>query len=562
MSSSPVRPPVVSVRSATVAGAAVVAWGLLLAVVTFARWPALSWSVGATCLGTVYQAVNAVPTVLFDLAAGGALASVSVPMLVGALGHGRPRDVARLGSVVLTWTVVVLGACGVAVVLAAQPLAAGLVGESGCTGAVDVGADMLRWFAPQPVLLGAGVVLGGILRAHGRRRAAAWGPALGSLVMVAILVWFHQLAAAGDADGVPGGHLAVLAGGTTLAAVVVALVPAFLVRRAEVRLRPAFRVPVGIAGQTRGGAQALVLTAVGLGFAAVVSVLVTSRSGVGVLPVLAYAQGVLLVPYATLLLPVVSGALPLLAGIPAVAEPGRDPEATTVLTRSDRHRRAPSVDTLAWRARSAAVLGAMGSAAVAAAAVPVGAFFGAIDAAHETDQGSWALDALTPGLWAAAPTLLLLGVAGVLCAALYVRGRSFVAGGAMAAAWLLAGAVPLVAVMPGATPTWTLVVLGVAPVVGLTLATLDLLAATSRAWGPGALAGLGRTIVVGLVGAALGAAVGILLGRWWAADGVVATALAAVALGVLGALVTLGVLAVAQRDLVGWLWRRARGTDE
>jgi hypothetical protein len=136
----------------------------------------------------------------------------------------------------------------------------------------------------------------------------------------------------------------------------------------------------------------------------------------------------------------------------------------------------------------------------------------------------------------------------------------------VAAAWLLAGAVPLVAVMPGATPTWTLVVLGVAPVVGLTLATLDLLAATSRAWGPGALAGLGRTMVVGLVGAALGAAVGILLGRWWAVDGAVAAAASAVAsavaLGVLGALVTLGVLAVGDRDLVGWLRRRARGTDE
>ena len=70
MSSSPVRPPVVSARSVSAAGAAVLAWGLLLAVVTFGRWPALSWSVGATCLGKVYQAVNAVPTVLFDLAAG------------------------------------------------------------------------------------------------------------------------------------------------------------------------------------------------------------------------------------------------------------------------------------------------------------------------------------------------------------------------------------------------------------------------------------------------------------------------------------------------------------
>ena len=109
-------------------------------------------------------------------------------MLVGAVGHGRPRDVARLGSAVLTWTVVVLGACSVAVGLAASPLAGVLVGESGCTGAVDVAADLLRWFAPQPVLLGAGVVLGGILRAHGRPLAAVVGPALGSLVVVGSLV--------------------------------------------------------------------------------------------------------------------------------------------------------------------------------------------------------------------------------------------------------------------------------------------------------------------------------------------------------------------------------------
>ena len=316
MSSSPVRPPVVPERTATALGAAVVAWGLLLAVVTFARWPALSWSVGATCLGTVYQAVNAVPTVLFDLAAGGALASVSIPMLVGALGHGRPRDVARLGSAVLTWTVVVLGACSVAVGLAAAPLAGVLVGESGCTGAVDVAADLLRWFAPQPVLLGAGVVLGGILRAHGRPLAAVVGPALGSLVVVGSLVWFHQLAAVSDATGVPEGHLAVLAGGTTLAALVVAAVPAVLLWRTGVALRPAVRAPVALAAETRGVAQALVLTALGLVFATVAAVVVTFRSGVGVLPVLAYLQGVLLVPYAALLLPVVSDALPRLAGVP------------------------------------------------------------------------------------------------------------------------------------------------------------------------------------------------------------------------------------------------------
>jgi putative peptidoglycan lipid II flippase len=208
------------------------------------------------------------------------------------------------------------------------------------------------------------------------------------------------------------------------------------------------------------------------------------------------------------------------------------------------------VDTLD-RADGAA--GAVGAAAVAAAALPVGAFFTALDAARETTQGRAALDALTPGLWAGAPSLLPLGLLGVLCAALYVRGRPFVAGGAVAAAWLLAGAVPLVAVMPGATPTWALVVLGVAPVVGLTLATLDLLAATSRAWGPGALAGLGRTVSVSVLAAGAGAAAGILVGRWWAVEGPWANVGVAVALAVLGAVVAGGLLVVADRATAGQL---------
>src|SRR5690349_7090047 len=87
--------------------------------------------------------------------------------------------------------------------------------------------------------------------------------------------------------------------------------------------------------------------------------------------------------------------------------------------RLQRHRRAPSVGALAGRARAATALGAVGAAAVAAAAIPVGAFFTALDAARETTQGRAALDALTPGLWAGALSLLLLGLVGVLCAALY-----------------------------------------------------------------------------------------------------------------------------------------------
>jgi putative peptidoglycan lipid II flippase len=560
MSSSRVRTPTVVVRPAAVVGVGLVAWAVLLAVVEFARWPALSWSVGATCLGTVYQAVNAVPTVLFDVAAGVSLAAVGVPLLVGALGHGRPRDAPRLGSAVLTWTVTVLGACSVAAWFAAEPVAAALVGASGCTGAVDVGAAIVRWFAPQPVLLGAGVVLAGNLRAHARPAAAAAGPALASLVLVGTFVAFQRLAADGDATGVPESHLAVLAGGTTAAALVLAVVPVVLLWRRETLPRPTFRVPRALGAETRGVVTACALSLLGQLFAAVAAVVVTFRSGVGVLPVHAYVVGALLLSYALLLLPVVAGSLRRLAGLAAAPAPVAV-AAEPVLTRSARHRRAPRVSTLALQARGAVTVGAVAAAAVAAAAVPIGGFFAGLDAARETTQGAAALDAVAPGLWAASASLVLVGLAAVLCAALYVRGRAVVAGGAVAAAYLIAGGLALVAVMPGASPTWTLTALGLAGVAGLTLATLDLLAATSRAWGPGALAGLGRTVVVAVLAAALGAAAGVLVARWWIVDDPWANLGSAALLALLGGLVTTGVITLFDRDLGRWLWALARPVD-
>ena len=219
------------------------------------------------------------------------------------------------------------------------------------------------------------------------------------------------------------------------------------------------------------------------------------------------------------------------------------------------------MSTLAWQARAAVTVGAVAASAVAAAAVPIGGFFAGLDVARETTQGGAALDAVAPGLWAASATLVLVGLAAVLCAALYVRGRAVVAGGAVAAAYLITGGLALVAIMPGASPTWTLVALGLAAVAGLTLATLDLLAATSRAWGPGALAGLGRTVVVALLAAALGAAAGVLVSRWWSVDDAWANLGAAVLLGLLGGLVTTVVTAVFDRDVGPRLWALARPAE-
>ena len=43
-------------------------------VVGFVRWLVFAWAVGATGVGTVYQSVNTVPNIVYEIAAGGVLA--------------------------------------------------------------------------------------------------------------------------------------------------------------------------------------------------------------------------------------------------------------------------------------------------------------------------------------------------------------------------------------------------------------------------------------------------------------------------------------------------------
>ena len=67
--------------------------GLTLAarVVGFGRSFVFSKTVGDTCLGDLYNAANALPNVLFEVAAGGVLAGVVVPVVARHVGAGRTR---------------------------------------------------------------------------------------------------------------------------------------------------------------------------------------------------------------------------------------------------------------------------------------------------------------------------------------------------------------------------------------------------------------------------------------------------------------------------------------
>ncbi|NUR79710.1 MAG: virulence factor MviN, partial [Dermatophilaceae bacterium] len=423
---------------------------LLARVVGFGRWFAFSHSVGATCVGSIYQSVNAVPNVLFDIAAGGVLAAVVVPLVAGALARGDRAHADLTASALLTWAVVVLVPLGVLVALAARPVATSLLG-TGCRGEVDLGAELLRVFAVQIPLYGVAIVLAGVLQSHRRFVGAALAPLLSSLVVIAAYLAYRELVPdpAAPVDGVPGSATLVLGVGTTLGVVALALPLVAPVRRAGIRLRPRLRFPDGVARRVRALAVAGLLAVAGQQLATLVVIrLANDRGGSGTLNVYTYAQAVTLLPYAVLAVPLATAAFPSLAGAHAVGEGDGSQVGGPASAASGEQPAGHAVEggiaseTLrrAWLAT--VVVSLFGVAALVAVAVPVGAFFGALDAGSRSDASAETLSAMGDAVTAFAPSVLALGVIGLLTRASYVGGRAVLAGGLAALGWLATLVVP------------------------------------------------------------------------------------------------------------------------
>jgi putative peptidoglycan lipid II flippase len=501
----------------------------LIAVVTlaarvfgFGRWLVFSQSVGTTCVGSVYQAANQLPNVVFEVAAGGALAAVVVPIIAGQLARRDGDEAAQTASAMLTWALTVLIPLSILMAAFAGPLSTILVDSQRCSGSTDLMASMLVVFAPQIALYGVGIVLSGVLQAHRRFLGAVVAPLLSSLVVMAAYLLFAVLAQGrgNDLARLPGQASTVLAAGTTLGVVALSLPLLIPVHRAGIRLRPTWTFPDGVArrASTLAGAGLLAL------LAQQVAVLVTlwvsqHRGGTGTLNVYTYVQAVYLLPYAVLAVPVAMSAFPAMA------------------TGSDAASLARAESTLGSSARAIIVATCAGAAVLFAIASPTGAFFSALDAGRHSPAGRQALVALPDALSAFAPGLVGFGVAALFTRALYVQGRPAVAGGLVALGWLIAAVVPLVMLHDDAGPRNTLQSLGLASSFGMTVAAIGLIVAVQHAWGPRAFRGLGRSAVVALGAGALAAAAGRGLAGALHPDGLAAGA--AVAALVASAVVTL-----------------------
>ncbi|WP_405093676.1 MATE family efflux transporter [Micromonospora sp. NBC_01392] len=489
--------------------------------VGFGRTAVFTWTLAPTDLGGAYLVANYVPNVIFEIVAGGALASLVVPLLAGAVAAGDRRAVAATTGALLTWTLSLLVPLAVLVALLAEPLT-GLLGHGLDPVQQAAGARMLRVFAPQLPLYGVGIVLTGVLQAHRRFAWPVLAPLLSSVTVIAVYLAFT--AAEGRRAGIGevgrGGEL-LLSGGTTLGVVVLSLSLLIPLRRLRLRPRWGYRFPVDARARVGGLVAAGVVTVTAQQIALVVALNQVTYGRVADVGVYNLAQTVYFLPWSVLAVPLAVAAYPTLVA----ARAGGDERAYR--------------DTLAPAARGVVLFSLLGAAALAGTAIPVGHFFFPDPVDARTAAA---------GIAGFAPGLLGYGLFAVLTRALYARGETRSATVATALGWL---SVPALAVLAGqALPLADRVpAVTLATSAGMLLLGALLVAAVRRAAGPEALAGIGRAGAAGLLAAAVAAAGGVATARWLErlGDGT-PTTLAALAQGMLSGVVV-GVLFLA----VAWL---------
>ncbi|WP_051298004.1 murein biosynthesis integral membrane protein MurJ [Brevibacterium album] len=479
----------------------------------FIRWIVFSPTVGAGAVGTAYQSANQVPNILYEVVAGGALAGAVVPLLAAPLAAraragGDAETASRIASALLTWSVTLTLPLAVLVAVLREPLAAALA-PADSPEAAGLIAGFLLVFAPQLVLYGIGGVLTGVLQAHRRFLWPAFMPLVSSVVVIGVYAGYAQMRGPGAEAG--GDALALLAWGTTAGVAAMTLPLALPVRGTGIRVRPTWRFPEGVAHRAVRLAAAGMSVLLAQQAATLVIMLVSNRvGGSGVFVVFGYVQAVYLLPYAVLAVPVATVAFPKLAALVAERTESAPERAEAGGTEAEPDADAATDAFIAGTTRLVVLLGCAGAAVLAAAAAPLQTFFSVLDVARAESAASLSALGLTVLLIAAAVPGWCLMAWGTRV--FYALERSRHATAAAVIGWSLVAlavlaAVPFIAADPARQ---TLVALGLAHAVGMSAAGISLLVGIARVRGRAALAGLGRTLVVGLAGAAAGGAAGFL----------------------------------------------------
>jgi putative peptidoglycan lipid II flippase len=205
----------------------------------FLRTIAQSYALGALGIAAAYNLSNTLPNAVYNLALGGILTSVIVPLIVTA----AKRDGGRSGYDQRMFTLITLALAGITLVAeaAAVPIvllyAGSKISHSHAT--LHLAIIFALFFIPQIFFYGLSSLIGAVLNSRGSFAAPMWTPIVNNVVVIGVLGLYVAVAGLRRSPGTITGHEVALLGlGTTLGIVAqtVALVPAL--RRVGFRWHP------------------------------------------------------------------------------------------------------------------------------------------------------------------------------------------------------------------------------------------------------------------------------------------------------------------------------------
>ena len=223
----------------------------------FLRTIAQSAALGVGGIAAAYNLSNTLPNAVYNLALGGILTSVIVPLIVNAArrddgrGDGYDQRMFTLVTVALAGVTLFAMALSVPIV---HLYAGSKIAQSHAT--LHLAIILALFFIPQIFFYGLSSLIGAILNSRGSFAAPMWTPIVNNVVVIGVLGLFVAVAGLHKTAATLSGHEVALLGlGTTLGIIAqtVALVPAL--RRVGFRWQPRIdfrRIEVAEIGRMAG----------------------------------------------------------------------------------------------------------------------------------------------------------------------------------------------------------------------------------------------------------------------------------------------------------------------
>jgi putative peptidoglycan lipid II flippase len=285
----------------------------------FIRGVLLVAALGTALLADGYNVANTIPNLLYNLVVGGALTAIFVPQLIRSFAD-EDGGVGFASRLVTTISVSLLGltALGMVFAPALVRLYAPEFNTAGFENEYSVTVAFMRYCLPQVFFLVLYSMLGQVANARGVFAPLMWAPILNNLVGVFLLGGFLYLVPTVSADTITYSQVAILGWGTTLGAVVQALILIPVVSRTNFKLR--FRLGFsGLGKSFKLAAWTLVYVLISqIGYLVTVSVATSAavRSaqegivrGVGFTPY-SNAYLIMLLPYSIVTISIITALLP------------------------------------------------------------------------------------------------------------------------------------------------------------------------------------------------------------------------------------------------------------